>query len=110
MISGSPRLERLRDFSIERCDRSEKSQRCRLNSRNLSKRARNHNNPSNFLKNHNFFILDPIFDPKIDLEFSAKIDFTYDTFKAIKQTVIGRALQLHHLTRKASSWSVRCFS
>ena len=78
-------LERLRDFSIERCDRSEKSQRCRLNSRNLSKRARNHNNPSNFLKNHNFFILDPILDPKRDLECSTKIDFSYDTFSLIEK-------------------------
>ena len=42
-------------------------------------------NPSNFLKIHNFFILDPIFDPKTDLEFSAKIDFTYDTFSLIEK-------------------------
>ena len=42
-------------------------------------------NPSNFLKIHNFFILDPIFDPKTDLECSTKIDFTYDTFSLIEK-------------------------
>ena len=42
-------------------------------------------NPVKFLKIHNFFILDPIFYPKTDLEFSAKIDFTYETFSLIEK-------------------------
>ena len=41
--------------------------------------------PSNFLKIHNFFILDPILDPKTDLECSTKIDFSYDTFSLIEK-------------------------
>ena len=42
-------------------------------------------NPVKFLKIHNFFILDPILDPKTDLECSTKIDFSYDTFSLIEK-------------------------
>ena len=42
-------------------------------------------NPVKFLKIHNFFILDPILDPKIVLECSTKIDFSYDTFSLIEK-------------------------
>ena len=34
--------------------------------------------------------VDPIFDPKTDLEFSAKIDFTYDTFSLIEKVLKQR--------------------
>ena len=37
------------------------------------------------LKDHNFFILHPILDPKIDLECSSKIDFSYNTFSLIEK-------------------------
>ena len=47
-------------------------------------------NPVKFLKNHNFFILDPILDPKTDLECSTKIDFSYDTFSLIKKVLKQR--------------------
>ena len=47
-------------------------------------------NPVKFLKIHNFFILDPILDPKTDLECSTKIDFSHDTFSLIKKVLKQR--------------------
>ena len=47
-------------------------------------------NPVKFLKIYNFFILDPILDPKTDLESSSKIDSSHVTFSLIENVLKQR--------------------